>query len=232
MDGSLPLDSFCDRRMPVTEEMGHKRPPERAKVFDEGAGLVHETWKWFARTIHFETPGSRAYAILDSCLFDVAGFQRGIRSEVPPHQADTIDELAGLIGIDASRLAETVANYNAAATGDPTRFDATRCDGLAAGGGLHPPKSNWARTIANPPFLAYPLIGAIAYTFGGFATNAKAEVLGNDGPLAGLYAAGEITGHFYGTAPNAVSILRALVFGRIAGLEAISYFEGAGAYRT
>jgi tricarballylate dehydrogenase len=193
------------------------------RFFDEGGGLVHETWEWFARTIHFETPGSRAYAILDNRLFDIGGFERGIRSEVPPHRADTLDELARLIGVDASNLVETVAEYNAAAIGDPARFDATRCDGLAASGGLYPPKSNWARAIEKPPFLAYPLVGAIAYTFGGLATNAKAEVLGSDGPLAGLYAAGEITGHFYGTAPNAVSVLRALVFGRIAGLEAISY---------
>jgi tricarballylate dehydrogenase len=195
------------------------------RFFDEGGGLVHETWEWFARTIHFETPGSNAYAILDSRLRDIAGFERGIRSEVPPHQADTLDELARLVGVDALRLADTVATYNAAVIDDPARFDATRCDGLAASSGLRPPKSNWARAIVKPPFLAYPLIGAIAYTFGGLATNAKAEVLGRDGPLAGLYAAGEMTGHFYGTAPNAVSILRALVFGRIAGLEAVSYLS-------
>ncbi len=202
------------------------------RFFDEGGGLVHETWEWFARRIHFETPGGRAYAILDSRLFDIAGFERAIRSEVPPHQADTLDELARLIGVDASRLAETVGIYNAAAIGDPRRFDATRCDGLAASSALRPPKSNWTRTIVKPPFLAYPLIGAVAYTFGGLATNAKAEVLGGDGPLAGLYAAGEMTGHFYGTAPNAVAILRALVFGRIAGLEAVSYLEHTAADRT
>ncbi len=44
---------------------------------------------------------------------------------------------------------------------------------------------------------------------------------GGDGPIRGLYAAGEITGHFHGTAPNAVAMLRALVFGRIAGRNAI-----------
>ena len=38
---------------------------------------------------------------------------------------------------------------------------------------------------------------------------------------AGLCAAGEITGHFHGSAPNAVTMLRALVFGRIAGKNAI-----------
>jgi len=41
-------------------------------------------------------------------------------------------------------------------------------------------------------------------------------------PIPGLTAAGEITGHFYGTAPNAVSVLRAFVFGRIAGREAVA----------
>ncbi len=202
------------------------------RFFDEGGGLVHETWEWFARKIHFKTPGCRAYAILDSRLFDIAGFERAVRSEVPPHQADTLDELARLIGVDASRLAETVGNYNAAAIGDPLRFDATRCDGLAASSALCPPKSNWARAIVKLPFLAYPLIGAVAYTFGGLATNAKAEVRGRDGSLAGLYAAGETTGHFYGTAPNAVAVLRALVFGRIAGLEAVSYLEHTAADRT
>jgi tricarballylate dehydrogenase len=202
------------------------------RFFDEGGGLVHETWEWFARKIHFETPGGRAYCILDSRLFDIASFERAIRSEVPPHQADTLDELARLIGVDGLRLAETAGDYNAAAIGDPARFDATRCDGLAASSALRPPKSNWARAIVKPPFLAYPLIGAVAYTFGGLATNAKAEVLGNDGPLAGLYAAGEMTGHFHGTAPNAVAVLRALVFGLIAGLEAVSYLEHTAADRT
>ncbi len=104
-----------------------------------------------------------------------------------------------------------------------------RCDGLAASAALEPPKSNWARAIAKPPFLAYPLVGAVAYTFGGLATDARARVLGHGGPLPGLFAAGEITGHFWGTAPNAVSVLRALVFGRTAGREAISYFEGVKA---
>jgi tricarballylate dehydrogenase len=88
---------------------------------------------------------------------------------------------------------------------------------------LKPPKSNWARPITQPPYLAYPLVGAVAYTFGGLATNERAEVLCDRGPMPGLYAAGEITGHFYGTAPNAVAMLRALVFGRIAGREAIDF---------
>jgi tricarballylate dehydrogenase len=192
------------------------------RFFDEGAGLVHETWERFARDIHFRAPGGVVYAILDSRLLAIRDYQRAIRSEVPPYRADTLEELARQIGVDAGALAATVADYNAACTGDPATFDATRLDGLAASAALAPPKSNWARAISVPPFLAWPLVGAIAYTFGGLATDTRGRVLRAGRPIAGLYAAGEITGHFHATAPNAVSIMRALVFGRIAGEEAVA----------
>jgi tricarballylate dehydrogenase len=196
---------------------------EGRRFFDEGSGLVHETWEAFARDIHFARPKSIAYAILDSRLFDIPGYERAIRSEVPPHQAGTLAELALEIGIPARNLEQTIEAYNVAATGDVARFDATQRDGLAAAAELKPPKSNWARPITKPPYLAYPLVGAVAYTFGGLATNEKAEVLSDSGPISGLYAAGETTGHFYGTAPNAVAVLRALVFGKIAGREAADF---------
>ncbi|HEX3860480.1 MAG TPA: FAD-binding protein, partial [Stellaceae bacterium] len=195
------------------------------RFFDEGAGLVHETWEGFARDIHFARPNSIAYAVLDSRLFDIAGFERAIRSDVPPYRAETIEELAAPIGVPARHLKATVDAFNAAATGDAAAFDATRCDGLAADRTLQPPKSNWARALTKPPYVAYPLVGGIAYTFGGLATNTRAEVLGEQGPMPGLYAAGETTGHFYGSAPNAVAVLRALVFGRIAGRQAVEFLH-------
>jgi tricarballylate dehydrogenase len=203
----------------VVDQDGHR-------FFDEGSGLVHETWEKFARDIHFNRPRNIAYAILDSRLFEIDGHQRAIRSEVPPYQAQRLEDLAEQIEIPARNLRETVDAYNAAATGDAALFDATRCDRLATIGELKPPKSNWARPIIKPPYLAYPLVGAIAYTFGGLATNARSEILGERGPMPGLYAAGETTGHFYGTAPNAVAMLRALVFGQIAGRAAVDYVAG------
>jgi tricarballylate dehydrogenase len=195
------------------------------RFFDEGSNLVHETWEFFARDIHFGRAKNVAYAILDSSLLDIPGYQRAIRSDVSPYQSQTLEKLAAQIGVPAGNLRATVDAFNAAANGDASRFDATRCDGLAAAETLQPPKSNWARAITRPPYLAYPLVGAIAYTFGGLATTAKAEVLGEQGPLPGLYAAGETTGHFYGTAPNAVSVLRALVFAKIAGREAVAFLQ-------
>ncbi len=219
-----PVDPRAQNSAPVVLVYPYGLVVDRngRRFFDEGSGLVHETWEHFARAIHFKTPGSIAFAILDSRLNEIEGFQRAIRSEVAPVRAATLAQLAPSIGVDAENLAATVAAYNAACVGDPTRFDATRCDGLAAAPGLEPPKSNWARAIDSPPFLAYPLVGAVAYTFGGIATDERARVLRERTPIPGLFAAGETTGHFYTTAPNAVSVLRALVFGRIAGREAVT----------
>ena len=198
---------------------------EGRRFFDEGGGLVHETWEAFARDIHFARPKNIAYAILDSRLFDIPGYERAIRSEVPPYQAGTLAELAAQIAVPARNLEETIEAFNIAAAGDVSRFDATQRDGLAAAADLKPSKSNWARPITKPPYLAYPLVGAVAYTFGGLATNERAEVLSDGGPISGLYAAGETTGHFYRIAPNAVSVLRALVFGQIAGRQAVEFLQ-------
>ena len=225
-----PIDPRSENSAPVVlvYPYGVVVDKDGRRFFDEGGGLVHETWETFSRSLHFERPGREAYAILDRRLFDIPDWQRAVRSEVPPFQADTLAGLARMIGVDADALIATVASYDAASSGDPAAFDATRCDGLAASHGLAPPKSNWARPIVEPPFLAWPLIGAIAYTFGGLATDDRARVLRSGAPIPGLYAAGEITGHFYGTAPNAVSVLRAFVYGRRAGLEAVGFLQSRG----
>ena len=219
-----PLDPRDPKSAPVVLVYPYGIVVDRAgrRFFDEGRGLVHETWEWFARDIHFACAGSIAYAILDSRMLRIPDYQRAIRSDVPPVRADDIASLARQIGVDASTLVGTVAEYDAACTGDPDKFDATVCDGLAAAASLTPPKSNWARTISAPPFLAFPLVGAVAYTFGGVATDDRARVLRGGQPIPGLYAAGEITGHFHATAPNSVAVLRAFVFGRIAGREAVA----------
>ena len=66
---------------------------------------MHETWETFARDIHFGRPDSIAYAILDSRLFEIDGYQRAIRSEVPPYQAETLEGLAAQIGVPACQSA-------------------------------------------------------------------------------------------------------------------------------
>ena len=191
------------------------------RFFDEGNGRVDETWETLARAIHFHTPGAIAYALFDQSLYDIAGYERAICTDQPPVTAPTIAELAAKLGIDPTGLAHTIEQYNASVPAGGHGFDATRVDGVTSKAGLHPPKSNWARAIERPPFVGYPLVCAICYTFGGIATDAEARVLGTHGPITGLFAAGEITGQFYGKAPGGTSVLRALVFGRIAGERAL-----------
>jgi tricarballylate dehydrogenase len=221
-----PIDPRSARPAPVVlvYPYGIVVDQDGQRFFDEGKGLVHETWESFARDIHFARQGKIAYAVLDSRLFDIEGFERAVRSDVAPYQSGTIEGLAAQIGVPAGNLRATIDAFNATAIGDVTRFDAARCDGLATQG-IVPPKSNWAQPITRPPYLVYPLVGGLAYTFGGLATNEKAEVIAERGPVPGLYAAGETTGHFYGTAPNAVAVLRALTFGRIAGREAVGFLS-------
>lgn len=220
-----PVDARSEASAPVVLVYPYGIVVDRdgKRFFDEGGGLMHETWEKLGRDIHFSLPGGTAYAIFDAALLDIPEYGRAIRSEVPPVRAESIAELAARLDVSVAGLTATVANYNAACTGDCTRFDETQKDGLAGAPSLSPPKSNWARPIVRTPFLAWPLVGAIAYTFGGIATDADARVLGRDGPIPGLFAAGEITGHFHGSAPNAVAMLRALVFGRIAGRSALQF---------
>jgi tricarballylate dehydrogenase len=217
-----PVDPRSDRPEPVVLIYPYGIVVDRhgKRFFDEGGGRVDETWETLARTIHFDTPGRIAYAIFDASLADIPDYGRAVCTDREPIRAGSISELAAALEIDAEGLAQTLAAYNGAVPADAKQFEATRVDGLATSG-LLPPKSNWARRIERAPFLAYPLVCAICYTFGGIETDAEARVIGNAGPIPGLFAAGEITGQFYGKAPGGTSVLRALVFGRIAGRHAL-----------
>ena len=191
------------------------------RFFDEGAGLVHETWEELSRRIHFELPGSVAWTIVDAKAMEIQGYENAVRTDVPPLKANTVSELAVRAGIDPDALEAAVARFNAACATGSAQFDASKVDGLGTTGDLVPRKSNWAFALHKPPFYAFPLAGAVVYTFGGLGTDLEARVLGPQGPIQGLYAAGEITGHFHVSAPNAVAVMRALVFGRIAGRNAM-----------
>jgi len=195
------------------------------RFFDEGSGLVHETWERFSRAVHFDTPDRRAWIIADDKIWNLAGTKNAIRTDIAPLKAETVRDLAQAIGIPPEALERTLNEYNAACPQEVATFDPGRPDGVAAIGALRPAKSNWARPLDKGPYVAFPLVGAIVYTFGGLATDIDARVLGLNGPIERLFAAGEITGHFYATAPNSVAVMRSLVFGRIAGRGAAMHFD-------
>jgi tricarballylate dehydrogenase len=87
--------------------------------------------------------------------------------------------------------------------------------------GLDPPKSNWAVPLDEPPFHAFPIISSNVFTFGGVKIDSCARILNADGrSIDGLYAAGETVGLYYRNYTGATSVLKGLVFGRIAGAHA------------
>ena len=188
------------------------------RFIDEAPATVDATYEAITRVI-FEQPDGVAYCILDAKIDDVPNWKRSVRSDQPAIAAATLPELAGKLGIDAEALAATVAAYNAACPNGT--FKPLELDGLATKSGFAPRKSNWARPLDKPPFLAFPIICGNCFTFGGLKVDTEARVLNADGAvIPGLYAAGETIGLYYGTYPGATSVLRGAVFGRIAGKHA------------
>lgn len=190
------------------------------RFVDEAPTTVDATYEAITREIHAQ-PESIAYAVFDAKIDDVPNWQRAVRSDVPPFEASTLEELANLLDVDASALAETVQAYNRACPEDAGSFKPLETDDLATSSGYVPKKSNWSRPIDTAPFMAYPIMCGNCFTFGGLKVDPTARVLDTDGrPIEGLYAAGETMGLYYGTYTGATSVLRGAVFGRIAGEEA------------
>ncbi|MGH7122850.1 MAG: FAD-binding protein, partial [Stellaceae bacterium] len=191
----------------------------RARRFtDEAPKTVDATYEAITRLI-WEQPDGIAYVVLDAKIEDVPNWRKSVRSDQPPVEAPTLPGLAERLGLDPQALAATVEAYNSACP-ESTGFRPLELDGLATRN-LDPRKSNWARPLDRPPFLAYPVTCANCFTFGGVKVDTDARVLDLDGvPIAGLYAAGEVMGLYYGTYTGATSVLRGAVFGRKAGLHA------------
>jgi tricarballylate dehydrogenase len=184
---------------------------------DEAVGANHRIYDSICHKIQ-DQPNGTAFAILDRKINDIPEWSRAVFTDKPPIEANSVAELASKTGLPAAVLEQTIRTYNAACR--PGKFIATHEDGLAAVG-LEPPKSNWARPIDTPPFIAYPLISAAIITLGGLKTNPKAQVLNADGDvIPGLYAAGATMGIYYRQYVAATSVLRGMTFGRIAGADA------------
>lgn len=199
---------------------------EGMRFADEAPGPVDAWYERITRKIHAQTRGI-AWLILDAVARTVPNLATALRTDQPPVVAETIDGLAARIEVPAAALRATVQTFNAACT--PGTWNPSRPDGLATGG-LVPPKSNWARPVAEPPYHAYPVIASNVFTFGGLRTNDRAEVVSRDGDvIAGLYAAGEITGLYYSNYTGSSSVLRGAVFGKIAGACAGAHAAAARA---
>jgi predicted oxidoreductase len=122
----------------------------------------------------------------------------------------TIEELGQATGIPGPQLAATVAAYNGAFGRDPPRDDLGRdLTGL--------------RPIDRPPYVALQFFPMARKCLGGVRTDLSCRVQGADGgPIAGLFAAGEVAGmaggHINGRAALEGTMFGPSLFsGRIAG---------------
>jgi tricarballylate dehydrogenase len=184
---------------------------------DEAPGPTDATYESVARIINGQ-PGGIAYAVLDAVTSDLPNMNAVLRSEHGAIEAPSLAALAARLKLPEETFLATMADYNAACR--PGRFAVQEVDGLATVG-LPIGKSNWARPITTAPFKAYPIISSVVLTFGGLRVNPRAQVVNLQGDaIPGLYAAGETMGLYYGNYTGATSVLKGLVFGRLAGRDA------------
>lgn len=136
-------------------------------------------------------------------------------------RADSIAELAMLIGLDPAVLQETVARFNAAsAAGRDEEFGRPAARDTAAAGDKR--RRAGLEAITRPPFLALPFNRSILGTKGGPRTNEHAEVLRPDGSvIPGLFAAGAAMANPLGTrgVGTGTTIGPNMTWGHIAGLR-------------
>lgn len=126
-------------------------------------------------------------------------------------KADTLDELAGMIGVPADALKASVEEFNRYCEG-----------GDKAGEKDEFGRSMFATPIDNGPFYAGARVPTVHHTMGGVRINTHAQVYNENGEIIpGLYAAGEVTGGIHGANRLGGNALTdTVVFGRIAGASA------------
>ena len=228
----LPVGThlLMDRAKPHTiiVDRSGKRFCDEACDYDTlwWAFLNRETWGDTNRL------GDGAWLVADSQMVEKFGLCTGndLAVELPPEivVADTLDELAGAMGIDPAAFSKTVADFNTdAAQGVDTQFhrgeSAFDCGFMCDYDYVGTPQATLG-TLEVAPFYALEVAPAITGTHGGPHVDGNARVLDVDGnPIGGLYAAGNCAGI---GAPGMVypgpggSIGPALVFCHLAAVHA------------
>jgi fumarate reductase flavoprotein subunit len=125
--------------------------------------------------------------------------------------ANTIEDLARQMAVPVENLKAATSRYSQLAR-----------DGYDADFGKHPDRLT---TLEKPPFYACKMEVRYMVTLGGLKINSKLQVLDNQkNPIPGLYAAGNVSGSFFGhqypTTVPGLTHSRAWTFGRLAGKSA------------
>ena len=126
-------------------------------------------------------------------------------------KADTLDELAELMGVDAENLKATIAEYNEYCTGGSKEGQADQFG-----------RTLFGAPIDTAPYYAGARVPTVHHTMGGVRIDTLCRVYNENGEIiSNLYAAGEVTGGIHGTNRLGGNALTdTVVFGRIAGESA------------
>ena len=188
------------------------------RFYNEGEDVWPKRYAIWGRLVAAQ-PDQVAYSIIDSKSLSLF-----MPSVFPPIKADTIEELAQKMELPVKKLRDTIDQFNAACQDGP--FAPFDLDGLATLG-IEPAKTNWARSITEPPFYGYSLRPGVTFTYLGLKVDEMAMVQTEDGAMENLWAAGEtMAGSILGQGYLAgFGMTIGTVFGRIAGQEAANYVK-------
>lgn len=128
---------------------------------------------------------------------------------------ETLDEIAGKMGVDANTLKATMESYKKGKAAKKDEFD----------------RANMPRDLDKGPFYAILITPAVHHTMGGIKIDSLTQVYNTqDQVIPGFFAAGEVTGGVHGgnrLGGNAQADI--VTFGRIAGQQSYIYVKKAQA---
>jgi succinate dehydrogenase/fumarate reductase flavoprotein subunit len=161
-----------------------------------------------------DTRAARAYGL--GLMLPGFGRRRRLLADCYLHRADSIEALAGLLGIDPARLRASVDRFNCQAEAgiDPDFRRGETAANQVLGDPTQKPNPCLGK-LAMPPFYAVELHPGLNGTSTGLHTDEHARVLRADGSaIAGLYACGNDMGSMMeGTYPGpGITIGPAMVF--------------------
>ncbi len=188
---------------------------KRIFVNTNGDRFVNEGGRRDEMTVALlEQPNHLMYTIVDSHSYPTGDVRNNFNESIDElveagraYKADTLEELAEKIGVPSENLIASVENFN-------KHVESKETDEFG--------RTLYSEKIDKAPFYAGPRVPTVHHTMGGVKINTNAQVLDGEGnAVAGLYAAGEVTGGIHGAnrlGGNALTDI--LVFGRIAGQSA------------
>ena len=150
------------------------------------------------------------WSLADEASLTMMGIDDKMKDYTAVVYADTLEELAEKMDVDASALVETVNQWNQdCANQKDSQFNRT--------------SPMWF-PLSTGPYYALQTTFFSSVCHGGITKNTNAQVTRLDGTtIPGLFAAGEVTTV---TNSNGYTISNAITFGRIAAQSALKYMNG------